>query len=186
VASLLPAFFKSNNIDPAKVKIVNYTFATKDASLLTGKVDTIGGYIIGEYLNAKKGAAGKKVSWLAFSEHGLQMYSNGVFVNNAFLQKNPQAVGAFVKATLRGMEWALANVDASIGYVAKHTETDKATLKEQFEVAIPYMVNADAKKLGLGAMTAEKWDQTQKVMVEYGGQVKMLPADQLYTTQFLK
>ena len=186
VASLLPAFFKITNVDPAKVKVVNYTFATKDASLLTGKVDTIGGYVIGEYLNAKKGAGDKKVTWLAFSDHGLQMYSNGIFVNNAFLQKNPQAVAGFVKASLRGMEWALANVDASIAYVAKHTETDKASLKEQFEVAIPYMVNEDTKKLGLGAMTAEKWAQTQKIMVEFGGQVKTLPADQLYTTQFLK
>jgi NitT/TauT family transport system substrate-binding protein len=186
VARLLPAFFKINQVDPAKVKVVNYTFATKDPSLLTGKVDTVGGYIIGEYLNAKKGAGNRKVNWLAFSDFGLQMYSNGLFTHKEFLKKNPEAVRAMVKASLRGMDWALKNVDASIDYVAKHTETDKATLKEQFEVAIPYMNNADAKKHGLGAMTAEKWEATQKIMVEYGGQVKMLPAAELYTTEFLK
>ncbi|HEX7006135.1 MAG TPA: ABC transporter substrate-binding protein [Alphaproteobacteria bacterium] len=185
VARLLPAFFKINDVDPNKVKIVNYTFATKDPSLLAGKVDSVGGYIIGEYLNAKKGAGNRKVNWLAFSDFGLQMYSNGIFVNKDFLKENPKAVDAFVKASIRGMDWALKNVDASIDYVAKHTETDKATLKEQFEVAIPYMNNEDSKKLGLGAMTAEKWEQTQKIMVEYGGQVKMLPPDEVFTTKFL-
>src|SRR5690606_9492410 len=64
VARLLPAFFKINSVDPNKVKIVNYTFATKDPSLLAGKVDSVGGYIIGEYLNAKKGAGDRKVNWL--------------------------------------------------------------------------------------------------------------------------
>jgi NitT/TauT family transport system substrate-binding protein len=185
-ARILPAFFKTAGVDGSRVKTVNFTFATQIPSLLANQVDTIEGYIIGEYLAARRGAPDRKVNWMPFSDYGLRMYSSGILVNNDFLAKNPQAVRAFVKASIRGLDWTLKNIDGAVDIVAKHTETDKPQLKEQLEVAVPYIDTPEARKLGLGAMSAEKWDRTQQIMVEFGGQAKKAPNDQIFTNEFLK
>ena len=113
------------------------------------------------------------------------MYSNGIAVSNDFLASNPDAVDAFVKASIRGLEWTLANPDGAIDILSAHTETEKATLKEQLEAAVPLMNNADAMQNGLGSMTAEKWATTQDIMIEYGEQPSRVPDESAYTTQFL-
>ena len=185
-AKVLPAFLKRNGVDIGKITLVNHTFATAVPSVLAGKVDSGQGYVFGEFLAIKNAAKGRKVNWIGFADNGIQMYSNGIAVNNDFMAKNPKAVGAFVKASVRGLEWTIANVDAAIDILSRHTETEKATLKEQLEVAIPLMNNADAKKNGLGSMSAARWKTTQDIMIEYGGQPSRVPDEKAYSTKYLK
>ncbi len=185
-AKVLPAFFKKTGVDASKVKLVNHTFATAIPSVFAGQVDSGAGYIFGEYLAVKAEAKGREVVWIAFADHGIQMYSNGIAVNNAFMAANPKAVEGFVKASIRALDWTIKNPDAAIAIVAKKTETTAAVLKEQLMVAIPLMNNADAKKDGLGSMSAAKWKVTQDIMVEYGEQKERVPDAKAWTNRFLK
>ena len=185
-AKVMPAFFKRTGVDPAKVKLVSHTFATAVPSVLAGQVDSGSGYVFGEYLAVKGEAKGREVVWIGFADHGIQMYSNGIAVNNAFMAANPKAVESFVKASVRGLEWTIQNPDGAIAILAKRTETAPAVLKEQLMVALPLMNNAEAKKNGLGSMTADKWKITQDIMVEYGEQKARVPDDKAWTTRFLK
>lgn len=184
-AKVLPAFFNRNGVDADKVTLVNHTFATAVPSVLADQVDAGQGYVFGEYLAIRNAAGERGVNWVSFADHGIQMYSNGIAVGNDFMASNPDAVAAFVKASVRGLEWTIANVDAAIDILSAHTETEKATLKEQLEAAIPLMNNADAMLNGLGSMTAEKWKTTQDIMIEYGEQPSRVPDESAYTTQFL-
>jgi NitT/TauT family transport system substrate-binding protein len=185
-ARLLPAFFKTAGVDGSRVKVVNFTFATQIPSLLANQVDSIEGYIIGEYLGARRGAPGRKVNWMAFPDYGLRMYSSGIIASNDVVAKKPQVVRAFVKASVRALEWSVKNVDGAIDIVAKHTETEKAALKEQLEVAIPYIDTEETRKLGLGVMSADKWERTQQIMVEFGGQARKAASGEIFTNEFLK
>lgn len=185
-AKVLPAFFKENGVDMDKVTLVNHTFATAIPSVLAEKVDAGQGYIFGEYLAVKNGAGDRKVNWISFADHGIQLYSNGIAVNTDFLGKNPDAVRGFVQASVRGLGWTAENPDEAIAILSKQTETAADTLKEQLMVALPLMVTDEAKANGLGSMTAGKWAETQAIMVEYAGQPKVVPDDQLYTNEFLK
>jgi len=185
-AKVMPAFFKLTGVDGTKVKMVNETFATAVPSILADRVDSGSGYIFGEYLAVKNAAKGRELVWLGFAENGIQLYSNGIAVNNTFLAANPKAVESFVKASVRALEWTIQNPDAAIAIIAKKTETAPAVLKEQLMVAIPLMNNADAKKDGLGTMSAAKWKVTQDIMVEYGEQKERVPDAKAWTTRFLK
>jgi NitT/TauT family transport system substrate-binding protein len=185
-AKVLPAFFKKTGVDASKVKLVNHTFATAIPSVLAGQVDSGSGYIFGEYLAVKAEAKGREVVWIGFADHGIQMYSNGIAVNNGFLAANPKAVEGFVKASIRALDWTIKNPDEAIAITAKKTETAPAVLKEQLMVAIPLMNNADAKKDGLGSMSAAKWKVTQDIMVEYGEQKARVPDDKAWTSRFMK
>lgn len=184
-AKTLPAFLSKNNVDPNKVKIVNHTFATHIPSLLSGKIDALPEYIIGAYIAAKNAGMGP-VNWMSYDDLGIRTYANGIIIRPELGKSQPQTVRAFVKASLQGLDWAMKNVDAAIEIVAKHANTDKPTLKEQLVLAIPLMTSADTKANGLGHMTKDMWQQTQDVMIKYGGQPKAVPLETVYTVQFLK
>ena len=184
-AKTFAAFLNKNGVDPAKVKIVNYTYATHTASLLTGQVDGATEYIIGAFIAAKNAGRGP-VSWMSYDDFGVRSYSNGIIVHPDFRKSQPEVVRAFVKASIKGLEWATSHVDAAVDIVAKHAQADKPTLKEQFVLAIPLMSNEDTKKNGLGHMRQDLMEQTQELMVKYGGQPKPVPLDQVYTNEFLK
>jgi NitT/TauT family transport system substrate-binding protein len=185
-AIMLPAFAKLANVDMSKVKTVTYNFGAMVPSFLTGKVDATIGYYFGEYLAARTESKEKPVTFLRLSEFGVKTYANGIAVNNDFRAKNPKAVEAFVKTSIRALEYTFKNIDEAAGYAAKYTETPKATLKEQLTLAVELMDTAEAKKAGYGVMTEEKWASTQKLQVEYGGQKQPVPSEKLWTNQFVK
>ena len=185
-AVVLPAFLKRNGVDISKVKLVNHTFATAVPAVITDKVDAGQGYVFGEYLAIKAAGKGRKVNWISFAANGIQMYSNGIAANADFLKANPAATGAFVKASIRGLDWTIKNPKAAIDIMAKSTPTKKETLLGQLQEAIPLMNNADAKKNGLGSMTAAKWKATQDIMMGYGGQKKRVPAAEAWSAEYLK
>lgn len=185
-AIMLPAFAKLSNVDMTKVKTVTYNFGAMVPSFLTGTVDATIGYYFGEYLAARTESKTKPIVFLRLSEFGLRTYANGIVVNNAFMAKDPKAVGAFVKTSLRALEYTYKNVDEAAGYAAKYTETPKSLLKEQLTLAIELMDTPEARKAGYGVMTAEKWASTQKLQVEYGGQKELLPDAKLWTNSFIK
>ena len=185
-AIMLPAFAKLSNVDMAQVKTVTYNFGAMVPSFLTGKVDATIGYYFGEYLAARTESKNKPVTFLRLADFGIKTYANGIAVNNAFMAKDPKSVEAFVKTSLKALEYTYKNVDEAAGYAAKHTETPKATLKEQLQLAIELMDTAEARKDGYGVMSAEKWGATQKLQVEYGGQKQAVADDKLWTNKFVK
>jgi len=185
-AIMLPAFTKLSGVDMTKVKTVTYNFGAMVPSFLTGKVDATIGYYFGEYLAARTESKNKPIVFLRLSEFGIKTYANGIAVNNDFMAKNPKAVEAFVKTSIKALEYTYKNIDEAAGYSAKHTETPKALLKEQLTLAIELMDTAEAKKDGYGVMTQAKWAATQKLQVEYGGQKQAVSDDKLWTNKFVK
>jgi NitT/TauT family transport system substrate-binding protein len=185
-AILLPAFAKKNNIDMTKVNTVTYNFGAMVPSFLTNKVDSTIGYYFGEYLAAKTESKNKEVLFMSFAKNGVASYSNGIVVNNAFLAAKPEAVAAFVKTSLKAVQYTIDHVDEAIAATAKHTETPAATLKQQLVLALEFVNTPEAKKNGFGVMTAERWASTQAVQVEFGQQKERAPDDKLFTNKFVK
>jgi len=182
-AKVLPAFLRKNGVDPTALRLVNHTFATAVPAFLSGQTDTMTGYVFGEFLAVKNASRNREVKWMGFADHGISLYSNGIAVNNEFLKAKPNAVRGFVQASIRGLEFALANPDEAIAIVAQNTETPAATLKEQLMVAVPLFKGKQGAKLG--SMTDAGWAETQRIMVEFAEQPRVVPAADLYTTQFL-
>jgi NitT/TauT family transport system substrate-binding protein len=185
-AIMLPAFAKLAGVDMSKVKTVTYNFGAIVPSFLTGKVDASIGYYFGEYLAARTESKDKPVLFLRLSEFGVKTYANGIVANNDFMAKDPKAVEAFVKTSLRALEYTYKNPDEAAGYAAKYTETPKALLKEQLTLAIELMDTPEARQAGYGAMSKEKWASTQRLQVEFGGQKETVPDDKLWTNKFVK
>ena len=185
-AIMLPAFAKLSNVDTSKVKTVTYNFGAIVPSFLTGKVDASIGYYFGEYLAARTESKNKEIVWLSLAKFGVKTYANGIVANNDFMAKDPKAVEAFVKTSVRALAYTFQHPDEAVGYAAKYTETPAALLKEQLTLAMELMDTDEAKKTGYGVMTPEKWASTQKLQVEFGGQKAVVADDKLWTNKFVK
>src|SRR5262249_58230236 len=111
-ASLIPrthkAFMKQNGLDPSTLKIVNLDPGSLVAALATRRIQSIGLFAMSESA-IKRAVQDGEVKHMLLADHGLDIYANGIGAKDDFLQKNPELVRRFVRASLRGWKDALAN-----------------------------------------------------------------------------
>jgi NitT/TauT family transport system substrate-binding protein len=65
-------------------------------------------------------AAGAEVELIVARDYGVQLMGDVLFTTERFLRENPQTVRAFVAATLRGWEDAVANPDEAIELILSY------------------------------------------------------------------
>lgn len=184
-AKIFPAFARKNNLEMSKIKLVNLSIPTRIPSLLAGQVDALGGFIVIE----RDIAAGTKggVNVMKFADYGINMYGNGIIVNNDFANRNPQVVERFLQATMRGLKLALDSPDAALEITYKALpDRDRNLLKDHWRLTAPLMQSETTRRNGLGWMDEATWKSTQDIMVEYGGQSKAVDLRRLYTNRYLK
>lgn len=182
---MLPALAKLAGVDMSKVKIVEMAFGAIVPSFLTGKVDASIGYYNGEFRSARDQAK-KPVTFLRLSDYGVNTYANGLIVNNKFAAANPAATKAFVQVTLRGLAYTIDHVDEAIAATAKHSETPPALLKKSLEMGMSSIDTPAARKAGWGVMNKDKWASTQNLQMQFGGQKKLIPDEQLWTNKYIQ
>src|SRR5262249_4651868 len=77
-----PIFVKANNIDAAKVEIVNVGFAVREPMLVSGQVDAINGFSFSSYINVKhSGIPQEDIVVLLLANYGVSLYGNSIMVN---------------------------------------------------------------------------------------------------------
>jgi NitT/TauT family transport system substrate-binding protein len=157
-----PAWLKANGMQASDVTVVNVDAAGKIAALTEGKVDAIMGFFHDQAPTIEN-ATGKKVSYLLFADHGMNMLGTGIVVNEATLSKDPNIVKAFVRATQKS--WAEAAKDipgAADAMVAlAEQEPPKEVLIKQLTLAVSLLQGTP------GVNTEAKWTETISLMSQY-------------------
>ncbi|MFA6407679.1 MAG: ABC transporter substrate-binding protein [Candidatus Paceibacterota bacterium] len=179
VEYLYAAMMSKLGIDRSKVKEVAIGY---DASeLLLGKTDVSTGYIINEPHQAME--AGQEITTILMADYGVNMYADVLFTTEKTIEKKPDLVLSFLKATLRGWQYAFEHeaeaVDIIVKYATKSTKTHEA-----------YMLHTSAPLIhtgssALGAMDANEWERAQTILVEQKLLTKPIVITSAYTTQFL-
>ncbi len=124
VPKIFPIYAKAAGIDASKVKWIVATPDALPGMLANGQVDGVGQFIVGEALLA--GAASpKEILGIEYSKAGLDYYSNGIIASDDLIKSNPDLIRRFVKATLAGLQDALANPQEAGEIMSKrHREID--------------------------------------------------------------
>lgn len=118
------AFVKENGIDADKVKVENVGFPVREPMLADGKVDAITGFSFSSYFNLlQRGIKPDDIKVMLMADYGLLLYGNAVIVNEDFAKANPKAVAGFVRATIKGIQYTVANPEDAIKSVMKRNET---------------------------------------------------------------
>src|SRR6185503_12513595 len=113
---LFPLLARKNNLDPAKVDIVNMAPNLQEQMLIRGDVDISALFTATSYMNlvAIKQDPDKDFRWIYYSDGGLDLYSNGVMVSQKLAREKPEAVKGLVRAINKALKDCLANPDAAI------------------------------------------------------------------------
>ena len=189
-ASLIPrihqAFMKQNGLDPSTLKIVNLDPGSLVAALAARRIQSIGLFAMSETA-IKRAVQDGEVKHMLLADHGLDIYANGIGVRDDFLQKNPDAVRRFVRASLRGWKEALANPEEAAQLQAQMVKTLNPTIiVEELQVVRRLAVVPDTQKNGLGWIDRDKLKRSVDFVnanIEVAG--RRFSADDIYREGYL-
>jgi NitT/TauT family transport system substrate-binding protein len=189
-ASLIPrihqAFMKQNGLDPSTLKIVNLDPGSLVAALAARRIQSIGLFAMSETA-IKRAVQDGEVKHMLLADHGLDIYANGIGVRDDFLQKNPDAVRRFVRASLRGWKEALANPEGAAQLQAQMVKTLNPTIiVEELHVVRRLAVVPDTQKNGLGWIDRAKLKRSVDFVnanIEVAG--RRFSADDIYREGYL-
>jgi NitT/TauT family transport system substrate-binding protein len=164
-----PAFIDAAGIDTSDITIENVGFPVREPMLAQGQVDAIFGYSFSSVLNLKaQGVGDEDIVPIFMADNGLDLYGNAIMVNTEWAEENPEAVGGFIRAFIKGMQFTIANPEEAIDAVMARNEiASRETELERLEMAIQdNMVTEAVETDGLGdvdmARFASSIEQLQK------------------------
>ncbi|MER6947908.1 ABC transporter substrate-binding protein [Nonomuraea sp. NPDC000554] len=164
-----PVFLKANGMSETDVKMQNTDPAGKIAAVMSGQTDALLGYA-SDQGPTMQNKAGKPVSYLRFSQFGLNYYSNGLLTSTSFLQSKADLAKRMVAATSEA--WAAAEkaqqaaVDAMAG--ASEQLPPAQVLADQFKTTTT-LLHTDATQGRPPGVNAEAdWQKTIDTFAQAG------------------
>jgi NitT/TauT family transport system substrate-binding protein len=157
---LLPVLAKNNQIDPASLNITQVAPNLQEQMLLQGQVDSIAVFSATSYMNlvSLKLDPDKDFRWFFYSDHGIDLYSNGVMVSPKLAREKPEAVKGLLRAINRAIRDVITDPQAAIDLLA----TEEPLLKKDIELRrLTYVYGSlidtpEARQLGLGDVNDER------------------------------
>lgn len=183
-AQLLPPFLAANKLTMQDIKVIALTDA-KLPAFLAGRADCISGDVFLWQPLAEE--QGKKTTSLLYADYGITNLSYGLIAGTDLISKNPDLVRRFVEATLKGVEYTLANVSESAAIYMKATSStqSKTTVAGVLEYWKGQTHTAATTGKPLGWMAKEDWDQMNEVLEKYGDMKGRKSAETYFTNDFL-
>ncbi|MEO7404415.1 MAG: ABC transporter substrate-binding protein [Burkholderiales bacterium] len=159
----LAAVAKKHGIPETAYRVISVEAASKTAALLTKRVDVIPGFRFGDYLRAQ--AQNPNVKIALFSDWGVNLIGNGYFVQTALLDKNPELVQKFLRATMRGWEETIKDPKAGVDALMKEfPDTNRSFVEAGLPLVFAHMHSPATKGKPIGWMADEDWKSTLEVM----------------------
>lgn len=188
-ARLLPLLARVNGVDNSKIQFQNVAANLQEQLLIGGNIDAILGFNYSIYINLlqTKFNPDKDARWFAYSDHGLDLYSNGVMASQEFIKSNPDAVKRLVRAIHRGFKDTVADTDGAIKTMLKVEPLLNATVeKQRLEYTLRNVMGTPwTKANGFGGVDPKKLDASIKAVVE-GYELPRAPAaSEVFDSSFL-
>ncbi|RFU83670.1 sulfonate ABC transporter substrate-binding protein [Streptomyces triticagri] len=167
LSKTFPTFLEANDLAEKDVKIQNTDPAGKIAAVISGKTDALIGFA-NDQGPTMQNKAKKDVSYLRFSEHGLNFYSNGLIAGQKVItgkkdlaKRMAQAASESWTAAEKAPDEAIASMDG-----ASDQLPPKDVLEEQFKTTLTLLHTDATEGKKPGVNTEEDWQQTIDVFAE--------------------
>jgi NitT/TauT family transport system substrate-binding protein len=158
--------------DPAKF--------TLDA-LINDEIDVIPMFIDNEGVALKQ--RGYDINVILASDYGIETYENLIFTTQDLIDKNPDLVLRFLRATLKGYGYVVSDADkaAALG-LTYDPKLDLETQKESIARLLPLVNPARAQ---IGMMKPEVWENAYQILQDQGVLTETIDITKAYTLTFL-
>ncbi|MFM0158043.1 ABC transporter substrate-binding protein [Paraburkholderia sediminicola] len=167
---LFPAFAKLAQIDISKVTVTNMAPNLREQMLQRGQVDAVFGYVTTVTFSAK--AMGidpsKKLRFIRYGDHGMDLYSNTVFFSRSFVKDHPEAVRGFLVALNHAIRDVIANPDAGVDAVMKREPLLKRDVEKEKLLATMRndMSHPEIARIGLGDVDQARLKRDIAIVVD--------------------
>lgn len=173
------AILNAVGVDPAQVETIRVGF---EPQILTeGQVDIFPVFISNEPYTLRN--LGYDVRLFEAADYGAPTLGLTYVTTQDYLSENPDIVLRFLKAVLRGIEYAHDNPDEAVDIVLQFAEqADRDHMRFMLDTELEAAENPQ----GYGWMNGEQWQALHDFLVEFGGieePLADLPA--IFTTDFI-
>jgi NitT/TauT family transport system substrate-binding protein len=160
-ARLWPAIARLNNIKRDKIKTEKISAAVREPMLSAGQLDAVTGFSFLSAINLRnRGVPANDLAVLRFADYGSEVYGHALIVNPKFAAANPDAVKAFVRATIAGIRLSIKDPARAIDDVLLQMSggSRDAELERLRAVLHDNIVTGEVKRNGFGGIDASRFD----------------------------
>jgi ABC-type nitrate/sulfonate/bicarbonate transport system substrate-binding protein len=179
----LIAILHANGLNEQDVELINVGY---DPRLLTeGKVDVYPVFKSNEPYLIR--SWGEDINLWETADYDLPSMGLTYVTSEEILADNPEMLTRFLRAVLKGIDYAENNVDEAVQIVMKYSgpESDAEHMKFMLESELADAHSALTDTDGIGWQTAEQWQQLADFLMEYDA-MPPTDANKAFTTSILE
>jgi len=157
---LWPAVAARNGVRPDALKQQAIGAAVREPMLVAGQIDAVTGFSFLSAVNLRnRGIPADDLTVLRFSDYGCAAYGAALIVNPQFAADHPEAVRAFVRATLAALNQTLRNPAAAIDKVMPEMKESSRDIElARLRAMIDHdVLTAEVRHNGLGGIDADRF-----------------------------
>jgi NitT/TauT family transport system substrate-binding protein len=183
LGALLQAVCKANNVDCGKISMVQVDPAAKVVTVLEKKADALLGGADDQYFLIKQ--RGVEPAAMRYADWGANIVGMAIVAKTETIQKNPDLVRRFVRASIKSWEEAKKNPGAAVDAALKvKPDLNRQSTLDQLMVDIELLDSKNSKgRIGWGAQA--DWDQTLTILKQYRDLKTDQPWTAFHTNEFL-
>jgi NitT/TauT family transport system substrate-binding protein len=185
---LFPTFAANAGFDVNKVHIQLIDPKLRETLLAKHEVDAIIGQIFNTKLELKaKGIDPKDVGSFLYRDYGLDLYGNGIAASPAFLKQHPDAVKAFIAASIKGFQDMVKDPDLAVQMTLKYEPLLNAGIeRDRLALAMECCIlTANVRKNGFGYVDKARLKRNIDILVHGFGLPRTPSVDQVFDASYL-
>ncbi len=185
---LFPIFARANQLDVSKIEFLSVNAQLRDAMVVQRRADATLGFLTTTALNmVGSGVPIADVGWLQYNRFGVELYSSGLVCRKDYAERNPEAVAAFVAATIDGIRAMLADPRVAIASLKRR----EPLIDEAVEIQRNALINEVAlltphvRANGVSSVDRARFERSAAQVAEAFDIPIRPPMDFTYTDRFL-
>ncbi|NJQ16778.1 ABC transporter substrate-binding protein [Streptomyces bohaiensis] len=169
VTLTFPLYLDAVGLAESDVTQQNLDSAGKNAAMMVGRVDGLIGFAHDQGPKIAD-ESGRDVTYLRYSDAGLNFFSNGLIAHNTTIADDPDLVERMVAATTEAFTAAQEDPEAAVEAMAgKNPQMPSAeVLLQQWQETIPLLSTDRTEGGAPGATDPADWRNTIEVLAEAG------------------
>ena len=177
------AILEAEGVDRSRIQEVRVGF---DPRVLTeGQVDVLAAFKSNEP-NIIRGL-GLDVNVFDAADYGVPTLGLTYIVRQEQIDEDSDTVERFLKATMKGLEFAAANTEETLDIVLKYAEgADREHMRFMLEAEFADAVSPHTDANGLGWMTEDQWQEFHDSLIKYGALPGSQDVSSAFTDEFLE
>lgn len=181
--NFFPALATANGFNADEVNFLNVSSESKTTAFIAGKGDAMLNFASDAFV-VEEGGVDAEV--LMYADYGVNVTSQGLFTNVDYLEENNDVVAGFVRASMRGLDYAKENPEEAAKWVLEYRPDSETLQQAQFELnsSLPLLETENSKGHPTGYMPPEDWEQSIGLLEQYQGMNDIAP-EEIYTNEFV-